>query len=137
MNKKQQLKQQFEQLAQKFGYEIKELDFTHNTNETIEGDNSVKTEFDMVALKMTTTDFSDTVVEDTEDDSLKDIREDFYKTVVDSNINFYDLPPTHPLSIVLTMFLLAQEGDTDYGWQIYAYLLDSLKKTQEKQHDTI
>ena len=137
MNKKQQLKQQLEQLAKKFGYEIKELDFTHDTNETLEGDNSVKTEVDTVNLKMTTTDFSDTVVEDTENDNLRHIREYFYKTVVDNNINLSELPSAHPLSIISTMFLLSKEGDTDYGWQIYICLLESLKEMQEKQNDTI
>lgn len=137
MNKKQQLKQQLEQLAKKFGYEIKELDFTHDTIETLEGDNSVKTEFDTVNLKMTTTDFSDTVVENTENDNLRYIREYFYKTVVDSNINLSELPLSHPLSIISTMFLLSKEGDTNYGWQIYICLLESLKEMQEKQNDTI
>lgn len=117
MNKKQQLKQQIEQLAQKFGYEIKELDFSHNTEESFGDDNYFFTEFDMVSLKMTTTDFSDTIVEDIDDDNLRDMRTEFYRGIVNSNVNL----------LISTMFDIAKEGGTDLSWKMYVALLASLQ----------
>lgn len=123
MNKKQQMKQQIEQLATKFGYEINQLDFTHNT---IVDNNDIETGLDMVTLEMITTDFTDTPIEIAKFDTLKDMRDEFYKSIADGNINLSELPETHPLKVISTMFLIAKTGQTDEGWGMFAFLLGSV-----------
>ena len=123
MNKQQQFKEQLEQLAEKFGYEIKHVDFSHVTT----SDFVTKKAFNRLTLEMTTTDFDDTPIKIENDtlteDVLEDMRQEFYKDIVANNIELSELPATDPLSIISTMFQIAKDGQTEAGWRKYYVLL--------------
>lgn len=123
MNKQQQFKEQLEQLAEKFGYDIQYVNFSH----VISNNFSTKKEFNKVNIEMTTTDFDNAPIEIENkvlvNDVLEDMKNEFYKDIALNNIKLSELPATDPLSIISTMFQIAKDGQSEAGWRKYYVLL--------------
>nr|DAM98097.1 MAG TPA: hypothetical protein [Caudoviricetes sp.]DAQ47899.1 MAG TPA: hypothetical protein [Caudoviricetes sp.] len=123
MNKQQQFQEQLEQLAEKFGYDIQYVNFSH----VISNNFSTNKEFNRVNIEMTTTAFDDTLIKKEDknliNDVLEDMRKEFYEDIELNNIKLSKLPATAPLKIISTMFQIAKDGQTKAGWKKYYVLL--------------
>mgnify|MGYP000876968058 CR=1 FL=1 len=119
MNKQQQFKEQLEQLAEKFGYEIQNVVFSHVTT----SDFVTEKEFDKVDIEMTTTDFSTEPIETTEHkESVFDGM--FQMLVEETGGRLIELPQNHPYRIVSTMLHIAEKGgETEEAWRMFTVLL--------------
>jgi len=119
MNKKQQFKQQLEQLAEKFGYEIQNVDFSH----VAASDFVTEKEFDRVDIEMTTTDFSTEPIETTEHKEY--VFDGMFQVLVEeTGGRLAELPLNNPYRIMSTMLLIAEKGgETDEAWQMFYVLL--------------
>mgnify|MGYP004502214283 FL=1 len=123
MTKTEQLMKQLKDVALMFGYDIKELNAGHVTHLPMQGET---TEYDRVTLVMKTYNLSDKPVENVAKSSFGLLKPYYLDMVSERNIDLMKFPLTHPLQIILTMFILAEEGATDDAFNMLKVTLDEI-----------
>ncbi len=123
MTKTEQLREHLKDVALMFGYDIKELNAGHVTHLPMQGET---TEFDRVTLVMKTDNLSDKPVENVAKSSFGLLKPYYLDMVSERNIDLMKFPLTHPLQIILTMFILAEEGATDDAFNMLKVTLDGI-----------
>lgn len=127
MTKTEQLTEHLKDVALMFGYDIEELEAEHVTHREMQGET---TEFDRATLIMKTDNLSDKTVENVTKSSFGLLKPFYFDMISDflaeNNIVLMDLPYTHPLRIILLMFILAEEGATDDAFNMLAITLNGI-----------
>lgn len=127
MTKTEQLMKHLKDAALMFGYDIEELEAEHVTHREMQGET---TEFDRATLIMKTDNLSDKTVENVAKSSFGLLKPFFLDMISDffaeNNIVLKDLPSTHPLQIILLMFILAEEGATDATFNMLTITLNRI-----------
>lgn len=123
MTKTEQLREHLKDVALMFGYDIEELNAGHVTHRPMQGET---TEFDRVTLVMKTDNLSDKPVENVAKSSFGLLKPYYLDMVSERNIDLMKFPLTHPLQIILTMFILAEEGATDDAFNMLKVTLDGI-----------
>ena len=123
MTKTEQLMKHLKDVAMMFGYDIEELEAEHVTHREMQGET---TEFDRATLIMKTDNLSDKTVGNVAKSSFGLLKPYYLDTISEANIDLTKLPFTHPLHIILTMFILAEEGATDDAFNMLTILLTEI-----------
>ena len=123
MTKTEQLREHLKDVALMFSYDIEELNAGHVTHRPMQGET---TEFDRVTLVMKTDNLSDKPVENVAKSSFGLLKPYYLDMVSERNIDLMKFPLTHPLQIILTMFILAEEGATDDAFNMLKVTLDGI-----------
>lgn len=123
MTKSEQLMEQLKDVTLMLDYYIEGLNSEHVTHRPVQGGMA---EFDRVTLVMKTDNLSDKPAENVTKSSFGLLKPYYLDMVSERNIDLMKLPLTHPLQIILTMFILAEEGATDDAFNMLKVTLDEI-----------